>query len=119
MPVPADPASPAPAPHVMDERGAALGLLPVAATLDYYALPDWLQVQPLVQLGPQIIGYLAFALWMSRNETIGARLGVQISNIRAGAKLGLLTGIVLGCLNTLVILLLTPWLGFDISFLKE
>jgi hypothetical protein len=114
MPAPDDPAS-----SQTGERGAALALLPVAATLDYYALPDWLQAQPLVQFAPQIIGYLAFALWASHNSFIGARLGVQASNVRAGVKLGLVTGVALGCLNTLVILRVIPWLGFDINFLKQ
>lgn len=45
-----------------EEWGAALALLPIAATIDYYALPDWLQSQPLVQFAPQLIGYLGFAL---------------------------------------------------------
>jgi membrane protease YdiL (CAAX protease family) len=105
--------------RLMDERGAALALLPVAATLDYYALPDWLQVQPLVQLAPQMISYLSFGLWVSHNRSIGARLGLQPSNIRVGAKLGLLTGVILGCLNTVVILRVIPWLGFDITFLRD
>jgi membrane protease YdiL (CAAX protease family) len=103
----------------MEERGAALALLPVAATLDYYALPDWLQAQMLVQFAPQMMGYLAFALWGSHNSAIGAKLGVQASNLRVGAKLGLLTGVILGCLNTVVILHLIPWLGFDITFLRD
>ena len=102
-----------------DERGAALALLPVAATLDYYALPDWLQSQPLVQFAPQLIGYLGFALWAVHNRPIGARIGLQMSHWNWGAKLGLLTGVLLGCVNTLVILRLIPSWGWDITFLKE
>jgi hypothetical protein len=101
-----------------DERGAALALLPVAATLDYYALPDWLQSQPLVQFAPQLIGYLGLALWASHNRSIVVRLGLQRSHWSRGATLGVLTGVVLGCLNTLVILRLIPSLGWDITFLK-
>jgi membrane protease YdiL (CAAX protease family) len=115
MPAPADPA---PSPPT-DERGPALALLPVAATLDYYALPEWLQAQPLAQLAPQIIGYLACALWASHNTQIGVRLGLQTPNIRDGAKLGVVVGLLLGCLNSYVILHLVPAYGYDITFLKE
>ena len=102
-----------------DERGAALALLPVAATLDYYALPEWLQSQPLVQFAPQLIGYLGFALWASHNRSIMKRVGLQAFHWPVGAKLGTMTGLLLGCLNSLVILYLAPSLGLDITFLKE
>ena len=102
-----------------EEWGAALALLPIAATIDYYALPDWLQSQPLVQFAPQLIGYLGFALWAAHNRSIGARIGLQMSQWSRGAKLGVLTGVLLGCVNTLVILRLIPSWGWDITFLKE
>ena len=102
-----------------DERGAALALLPVAATLDYYALPEWLQSQPLVQFAPQLIGYLGFVLWASHNRSILKRVGLQASHWPRGVKLGTVTGLLLGCLNSLVILYLAPALGSDITFLKE
>jgi CAAX prenyl protease-like protein len=102
-----------------DERGAALALLPVAATIDYYALPEWLQMQPLVQFAPQLVGYLAFALWASHNDSILGRFGLQASLWRRGALLGVVTGLLLGCVNSLVILQFVPSLGWDISFLKE
>lgn len=102
-----------------DERGAALAVLPVAATLDYYALPDWLQHQPLVQFAPQLIAYFAFALWAAQNRSIVSRIGLRQSNWRHGATLGVVTGVVLGSLNTFVILWLIPSLGADITFLKE
>jgi len=102
-----------------DERGAALALLPVAATLDYYALPEWLQSQPLVQFAPQLIGYLGFVLWASHNRSVMTRVGLQASHWPVGAKLGTVTGLFLGCLNSFVILYLAPSLGLDITFLKE
>jgi membrane protease YdiL (CAAX protease family) len=101
-----------------DEQGAALALLPVAATLDYYALPDWLQTQPLVQFAPQLVGYLAFALWASHNRPIAPRIGLQAS-WRRGAKLGVPTGLLLGCLNAFVILRAIPSVGGNITFLTE
>ena len=115
MPAPAHPDS---ASHT-DERGAGLALLPVAATLNYYALPDSLQSQPLVQFAPQLIGYLAFALWAAHNGSVVARLGLSPSNLRKGATLGLITGVALGCLNAMVILALVPSLGWDITFLTQ
>jgi membrane protease YdiL (CAAX protease family) len=101
-----------------EERGAALALLPVAATLDYYALPDWLQTQQLIQFAPQLIAYLAFALWAAHNRQVLSRMGLAGKWLGPGAKLGLLTGLVLGGLNTLVILQVVPSLGYDITFLK-
>ena len=41
------------------EWGAALALLPIAATLGFYALPVSLQEQTLVLSAPQIVAYLA------------------------------------------------------------
>jgi membrane protease YdiL (CAAX protease family) len=101
-----------------EERGAALALLPVAATLDYYALPDWLQTQQLIQFAPQLIAYLALALWAAHNRQILSRMGLTRERLGPGTKLGLLTGLVLGSLNTLVILRVVPSLGYDITFLK-
>lgn len=102
-----------------DERGAALALLPVVATLAYYALPDWLQVQPLVQFAPQFISYFAFAVWSTRNGSVLSRFGLEWSHVPRGAMLGTVTGLVLGGLNTLVILRLVPFLDGDITFLKQ
>ena len=57
---------PEPGPHATptqaEEWGAALALLPIAATLDFYALPVSLQEQTLVQFAPQIVAYLSLRL---------------------------------------------------------
>ncbi|WP_455388890.1 CPBP family intramembrane glutamic endopeptidase [Petrachloros mirabilis] len=102
-----------------EERGAALALLPIAATLDYYALPDWLQTQQLIQFTPQLIAYLTFFLWAAHNRQILFRMGLTLERIGPGVKLGLVTGLVLGSLNTLVILQVVPSLGYDVTFLKN
>ena len=102
-----------------EERGAALALLPIAATLDFYALPDWLQAQPLIQFAPQIISYLAFALWAAHNVNICARFGLERRKLGQGLRLGLLTGLMLGILNTAIILRVFPAMGYDIAFLKQ
>jgi membrane protease YdiL (CAAX protease family) len=102
-----------------EERGAALALLPIAATLDYYALPNWLQENTLIQFAPQIIAYLAFALWASHNDSIVTRLGLERQRFAQGLRIGIITGLFLGGLNSLVILRLVPSLGQDIAFLKQ
>ncbi|MCX5722051.1 MAG: CPBP family intramembrane metalloprotease [Nitrospirae bacterium] len=112
---------PGPGPHAAptqaEERGAVLALLPIAATLDFYALPAALQEQTLVQFAPQILAYLAFGLWATQNRGIAARLGLEQRNIGEGLRWGLLTGLLLGCLNSVVILSISPSLGYDIGFL--
>ena len=105
-------------PTQVEERGAALALLPIAATLDFYALPASLQEQTLVQFAPQILSYLSLGLWATNNRGIVSRLGLEKGNVRGGLRWGLLTGLLLGCLNTFVILSAYPHLGYDISFLK-
>ena len=73
------------------ERGAALALLPIAATLGFYALPASLQEQTLVLFAPQIVAYLALGLWATRNCNIASRLGLGKRNFRGGLHWGLLT----------------------------
>lgn len=109
-------------PHVIPtqtkEWGAALALLPAAATLGFYALPASLQEQTAVLFAPQIVAYLAFGLWAARNGNIVSGLGLEKRNFRDGVRWGLLTGLLLGCLNTFAILFVYPHLGYDINFLK-
>ncbi len=111
-----------PGPHApstqAEEQGAALALLPIAATLDFYALPASLQEQTLVQFAPQIVAYLTFGLWATHNRDIVSRFGLERGKVRDGLRWGLLTGLLLGCLNTFVILIVYRHLGYDISFLK-
>ena len=106
------------APAQAKEWGAVLALLPTAATLGFYALPTSLQEQTLILFAPQIIAYLALGVWVTRNRDIVSRFGLEKWNIREGLRWGLLTGLLLGCLNTFVILSVYPYLGYDISFLK-
>ena len=114
--------APEPGPHATPaqakERGAALALFPIAATLGFYALPVSLQEQTLVLSAPQIVAYLALGLWARRNRSIASRLGLGKRNFQGGLHWGLITGLLLGCLNTFVILSVYPYLGYDIDFLK-
>jgi membrane protease YdiL (CAAX protease family) len=93
-------------------------VLPIAATLAFYALPASLQEQTLVLFAPQITAYLALSFWAMHNHKFVSRLGLAKENVRDGLRWGLLTGLLLGCLNTFVILSVYPHLGYDINFLK-
>ncbi len=100
------------------EWGAALALLPIAATLAFYALPTSLQKQTLVLFAPQIAAYLALSFWAAHNRDVISRLGLEKGNLRNGLRWGLPTGLMLGYMNTFVLLSAYPHLGYDISFLK-
>ena len=102
-----------------NERGAALALLPIAATVVYYLLPASLQEQPLIQFAPQLLAYLALALWATRNRSVLPLLGLHAQGLGSGLWLGLVIGLSLGCLNTVMILKAVPAMGFDITFLKD
>ena len=104
--------------HVV-HAGAALALLPIGATLGYYALPASLQAHLLAQFTPQLLAYLAIGIWASRTSDISTHLGLERAKLTTGLKWGLLTGLTLGCLNTFVILSIYPLFGYDITFLKQ
>jgi membrane protease YdiL (CAAX protease family) len=101
------------------EWGPALALLPIAATLAYYVLPASLQAQTSVQFAPQLLAYAALCLWAFRNPAAKFRLGLDRANARTGLRHGLVTGLALGGLNTCVILTIFPFLGYDITFLRQ
>jgi membrane protease YdiL (CAAX protease family) len=105
-------------PTQAEERGAGLALLPIAATLNFYILPEPLQSETLTQFIPQILSYLALALWAQHNTALAPRLGLLKIGGRAGLRIGLITGLLLGSFNTFVILEIVPWLGEDITFLR-
>lgn len=96
-----------------------MALLPIGATLSYYALPAFLQTQLLTQFAPQLLAYLAMGLWALHTSDIFTHLGLERVKIITGLKWGLLTGLALGCINTFVILSIYPSLGYGITFLKQ
>ncbi|MDO9117277.1 MAG: CPBP family intramembrane metalloprotease [Nitrospira sp.] len=102
-----------------NERGAALALLPIAATIVYYLLPPSLQDRTLVQFSPQVLAYLALVLWTTHNRPVLPLLGLHPQGLRSGLSWGLVIGLGLGCLNTVMILKAVPAMGFDIMFLKD
>lgn len=101
------------------ERAAALALLPIGGTALFYAMPAEFQREPWLQFAPQLLAYLALIAWSVRNAGVVARLGLKIDRFLEGVRWGLVTGLLLGAVNTLVILRLIPWLGHDIAFLKD
>lgn len=102
----------------MPERLAWLALIPVTATALFYALPGRLQAIAAIQFVPQVLAYLGLALWASLNRGVPQRLGLARPAERRPLRWGLLTGLLLGCLNVTVILWLVPRLGYDIAFLR-
>ena len=106
-------------PGQMSNVKAALPLLPIGATFGYYWLPSSLREELLVQFAPQLLAYLAMGFWASRTLQVEVHLGLEQSKVGYGLKRGLLIGLLLGCLNTFVILSVYPSLGYDITFLKQ
>ncbi|GAB1722545.1 MAG: CPBP family intramembrane glutamic endopeptidase [Nitrospira sp.] len=101
------------------ERGAALALLPLAATLLYYASPLDLRQLRLYQFLPQLCAYAALVTWSRINDAPGRKLGLTSTLISQGLRWGTTTGLALGTVNLLVILYLVPLLGGDYRFLAE
>ena len=99
--------------------GPALALLPIGATFAYYGLPSSLSEQTLVQFIPQLLAYLSLCLWATRTSQVSTQLGLTQVHLGIGLKWGLITGLILGGLNTFVILSVYPALGYDITFLKQ
>ena len=99
------------------ERAAGLAFLPVFATMGFYLLPSNWQSQLTLQFAPQLFAYLALGLWAIHNIDRLPRLGLASKNIRSGLEWGTMTGISLGCINTLIILFVIPTWGGNIDFL--
>ena len=114
-PAPSTQALPDPAP----EPWSALALIPLAATAAYYLLPEGLQAHWLIQFSPQLLAYLALAVWAFHNRPLPPRLGLQRHKLVPGLRWGALIGLALGTLNTLVILQVVPAMGHDIAFLQD
>lgn len=101
------------------ERLAWLALLPVLATILYYALPANLQRLWTIQFAPQALAYLGLAIWGGRNRAILSKLGLSPSLLVQGLRWGIPTGLVLGAVNVSIILWLVPLIGGDIDFLRH
>ncbi|MBK9308975.1 MAG: hypothetical protein IPM58_18210 [Nitrospira sp.] len=107
------------APHHVPTVGTALVLLPIGATFGYYGLPLSLQEQLPVQLAPQLLAYMGLGFWMMGASHVLAQLGLEREQLWKGFRWGVATGLLLGALNTVIILVLYPSFGYDITFLKQ
>ena len=102
-----------------NERGAVLGLLPLTATLLFYASPLALQHNTLYQFLPQVCAYVGLIAWSNLNGSTIRRLGLAPNLITQGLRQGAVTGLVLGTINVLIILYVVPRLGGDYGFLAD
>ncbi len=107
------------APNHVPNVEAALVLLPIGATFGYYVLPISLREQLLIQFAPQLLAYIGLGLWATRVSHAQAQLGLERKKIWDGFRWGVMTGLLLGSLNTLIILAVYPAFGYDITFLKH
>ena len=101
------------------ERYSWLGLIPLVATGLFYGLPVSFRTHLWVQFLPQILAYLSLLVWIQHNDHILHRLGLSRHHFHQGLSIGGVTGLVLGVVNSSVILWIVPALGFSIDFLKE
>ena len=102
-----------------NERGAALGLLPLAATILFYASPAALQHNSLYEFLPQMCAYGALIAWSILNGSTARHVGLTPELIPQGLRWGIVTGLALGTINVLFILYLVPRLGGDYRFLAD
>jgi CAAX prenyl protease-like protein len=101
------------------ERAAWLAILPILATLAYYALPAPLQQDLWLTFSPQLLAYASLAVWASLNRGWKTLLRLDVQRIGPSLKWGVLVGVALGAVNLSFILLIMPALGGDILFLQE
>lgn len=105
--------------HHTIHRGAVLALLPIGATFGYYGLPHAFREQLLIQFAPQLLAYASLGLWAAHISQVRDELGLNHALLGPGLRWGVMTGLVLGGLNTVVILVIYPFFGYDITFLKQ
>ena len=102
-----------------EERAPGLAFIPVLATLGYYALPPIWQSQLFIQFSPQLLAYLALGLWTHHNVRPAIKLGLRYENLHPGIMWGTAVGLLMGTINTFVLLYVIPALGMDIKFLSH
>lgn len=100
------------------ERASWLAVIPILLTGLFYLLPPPLQHSRFIQFLPQFSAYCALGIWFSYNLSAFERLGCKSEGLSTGIKWGMLTGLLLGGCNTVVILWVVPTLGWDILFLR-
>lgn len=109
-----------------EEKTSWVICLPLLATGLFYVLPGDVQQSRLLQFVPQASAYLALVLWVRGNADVKARpfdaqgmLGLRVTGLNRSVSWGCATGVLLGVINTCVILFGVPAIGEDITFLRE
>jgi len=101
------------------ERAAWSAWLPILTTALFYTFPPDVQSHQALPLLPQAVAYAALAAWAARNTDVLARLGLHPVQLGQGLRWGTVTGLILGAVNTGIILWMVPRLGYDIAFLRD
>ena len=104
---------------MLPERGAWLVVVPLLATILYYALPGDLRENIWLILSPQLAAYGMLAIWLVQNRSPCTRLRLESSRLLAALRWGGLIGLALGVINLTVLLWVIPGLGGNLSFLRE
>ncbi len=105
--------------NLISERASGLAFLPITTTVGFYFLPSHWQSNIFIQFIPQLSAYLALGLWSLQNVALVTKLGLERHKVGLGVKVGTGIGILLGCINATIILYLVPFMGGNISFLRD
>ena len=73
----------------------------------------------MFQFFPQLSAYFVLGLWCARNPAPFTPFGLNPQGLLLGIKWGTFTGLLLGGMNTLIILWVVPRVGWDIGFLQD
>jgi membrane protease YdiL (CAAX protease family) len=66
-----------------------------------------------------MVSLIALGVWISLNPEQSAQLYLQKNGVKGAISQGIAVGIGLGFFNLLVIVKITPWLGYSNKFLRE
>ena len=100
-----------------DERLAWLALVPIGLTIGFYLLPASARQDLFLQFVPQLAAYGALVIWWRFNPGALPALGLARGSLNQGVGWGIVTGCILGVVNSTVILWVVPALGGDVLFL--
>lgn len=104
-------------PMQADERATWLAFVPICLTGSFYLLPASTQQNLLLQFVPQLAAYGALVIWWKSNPDALPALGIARGSLKQGVGWGIVTGCMLGLINSTVILWVVPVLGGDVLFL--
>ena len=93
--------------------------LPLLVAGLFYVLPGDVQQSRLLQFVPQVSAYFALVFWVRSNTNVKDRLGLRVTGLNRSVLWGCATGVLLGIINTCVILFGVPAIGEDVTFLRE